>query len=588
MKKVTFLMCALVACLIQVKAQEPQFVTTEPTNRNVFVEEFTGRLCPYCPIGQVGVNEIMAQYPERVFSANLHAQSSLSPTNYPNLNTEKGGNIYYEYVDGGIPAAVVNRAQNETVHPATAVFVAEVEKQLSQVAEVNVGGRVIINPNTRMATITVEAYYTNNSASDKNYLTIYMIQDSILGSQSGGSSYNPDQMLGNQYVHMHTLRDIITDTWGDEIAPTTANTLITKTYEYEIPETIGSPNGVEVDMDNIHFVAFVTEKKQGTSSSPILNVAQLHSVYGTQDPIFAYFKSIDVESNISCSTHKSITLQFVNGGTEEITSLKYEINIDGVVNQFSWEGNLPSYQIVSFSEELDIPVGNINAQINIIEVNGTAYEHSQNNSLFGESWIDAYFQGAENEFKIDIMQDKLGQQITWELILSDNTVLASGGPYGTLLSNGVKLHRTKVNVPNNECMKFVIYDDGGDGLNNGSGEGYYKITDSEGNVIIESDGKFKDIAYHNISTKEGYASVDEMTTQAFDVFPNPVNEILNVKGENIRQIAIYNALGMLVKSIECNDDFVNINVDDLQNGMYFVNVIDNSGRMTTTKISVLH
>ena len=36
-------------------------------------------------------------------------------------------------------------------------------------AECNVGGRVIINKKTRMATLSLEVYYTANSAANKNY-----------------------------------------------------------------------------------------------------------------------------------------------------------------------------------------------------------------------------------------------------------------------------------------------------------------------------------------------------------------------------------------------------------------------------------
>ena len=51
--------------------------------------------------------------------------------------------------------------------------------------------------------------------------------------------------------------------------------MVTKTYEYAIPEIIGDPNGVTVDLDNIYFIAFVTEKYQGMPTRPILNVNRL-------------------------------------------------------------------------------------------------------------------------------------------------------------------------------------------------------------------------------------------------------------------------------------------------------------------------
>ena len=93
-----------------------------------------------------------------------------------------------------------------------------------------------------------------------------MSQDSILGSQAGAETFNPQQMIGDQYVHMHTVRDYITETWGYEITTTTAGSLITKTYTYQIPEYIGEPNGVEVDLNNLHFIAFVSDLRTSKST----------------------------------------------------------------------------------------------------------------------------------------------------------------------------------------------------------------------------------------------------------------------------------------------------------------------------------
>lgn len=586
MKKFTFLMCAILAGLLKVNAQEPQFVSTEQKGRNVLIEEFTGRNCGYCPYGQAYVNTIVALYPEQVFMVNLHAKSSLSPTSYPNLNTDKGAEVYMEFnANGGIPAATVNRGK--TIHPTEALPL--VNSQLSEMAECNVDGKVLINEETRTATVMVEVYYTSDVTS-KSYLTVMMTQDSIFGYQSdygpqlNGAPFNPEQMIGNQYVHMHTIRDYITEVWGDEIAPATAGTLITRTYTYQIPESIGTPNGVEVDMSDIHFLATVAK---GQKNVPIINVNDLKTIMVADADNFPYFASVKVESNVSCSTEQTAVFELVNGGKQELTSLKYEVKIAGNTTQLTWEGSIPSYSSEIIEEELIIPVGNQKVEISIVEVNGSAYEYQTAITVVNDGWIDAYFPEAENEFKIDIVQDKYGNEITWELINSNEEVLASGGPYSTLVANGIKLHRTKVVVPNNECVKFIIRDSGKNGLNNGAGEGYYKITDSENNTIVKSDGKFTEEASHNISTKEGYVSVEEMTNETYQVYPNPVKDILTIEGENLEQVSVFNTMGQLLKTVKCNGNVVNVNVSDLQNGMYIVNVIDNNGEVSSKKVSVL-
>ena len=245
MKNTTFLFFALLACSLTLKAQ--QFVSTMPSNRNVVLEEFTGRTCSYCPDGHVIANSIQADYPDRFWSVNIHSDGYNSLTSYPNLNTDKGNQIRAAFNAETFPRGVINRSTPGAI--SRDVWDSYVEAQMNQAAECNVGGKVMIDPETRVASILVEVYYTTNSLVNENYLTVVMLQDSIIGSQSY-AQVNPEQWMGgDQYCHMHILRDVVTDVMGDAISPTTQGALVVRSYEYQIPETIGYPNGVAVDQE---------------------------------------------------------------------------------------------------------------------------------------------------------------------------------------------------------------------------------------------------------------------------------------------------------------------------------------------------
>lgn len=272
MKKITLAIFALLAMSFSLKAQ--QYVSTTPANRNVILEEFTGRSCTWCPSGHLIANQIMASHPGRVWAINVHA-GGFSPTTYPNLNTTDSETIRAGFGVTSFPTGVVNRSTSSSIGRDQWNSVSNT--QLGQAAECNLGGVVNINPQTRVATITVEVYYTGNSTQSTNYLTVAMLQDSIMGSQTGMNN-NPAQVINGQYCHMHVLRDIITDNaWGEAISPTTQGSLITRTYSYTIPQTIGSPNGVEVDLSNVFFLAWVSEQYQGTPTRPILNACELEN-----------------------------------------------------------------------------------------------------------------------------------------------------------------------------------------------------------------------------------------------------------------------------------------------------------------------
>lgn len=248
--------------------------------RKVLIETFTGKNCGYDPDAHKIANELAAANPGRVFPINIHC-GGFSPTSYPNMNTTVGTEMMNAYNVQGFPCGNINRNSESPI--SRSQWSSETYNQLSQMTEVNVSGLVKINPLVRVAEITVDLEYVSSGNYNTNYLTVMMLQDSIWGSQSGGSS-NPEQYVNGQYCHMHVLRDIITPTWGDAVSPTTAGTHITKTYIYEIPEIIGDPNGVDVDLNNIYFLAFVTEAYQGTPTRPVLNVDKLELVNDNENP----------------------------------------------------------------------------------------------------------------------------------------------------------------------------------------------------------------------------------------------------------------------------------------------------------------
>ena len=583
MKKLTFLMCAVLACFIKVNAQTPQYVTTEPQKRNVLIEELTGRNCQACPNGHKIANQVSANNPDRAWSVNIHA-GGYAPTDYPNLRTTDGNAIHNAFpVTIGYPSAMVNRTDREPYTSSSWTSLAAAQLKLD--AELNIGGQAVINPATRTATITVEVYYTADSKESTNYLTVMMLQDSILGSQSGATS-NAAQVVNGTYCHMHILRDVVTENvFGDAITPTTAGTLITKQYVYNIPEVIGDPNGVDVDLKNIHFLAFVTEE----SEMPILNVNELPTVEGVDEPIYPFIKSVKQEDIITCTKEKKFTVSLSNIGTEEITSMKFEIAVDGgETMEQEWTGNIPVFGNLNLDMFVEIPFGEHNVSFKIVEANNTEYTFEKSVVAKCEEWIQLELDDTEEyaELKLELAQDRWGNQITWEVVGHNDEVIVSGGPYAVLTASGIKVNEETIRIPAGECSMFVIEDNVGNGITGSFGEGYYKIYDKNGNVLVESDGNYGSGEYHVIYVHGGKVAVDEVVKQSYNIFPNPVKDILTVSGEDMKQVVVYNAMGQMVKSVNCNENTVQINVEDLQNGMYFVNVVNNNGEMTTSKVVV--
>lgn len=583
MKKFTFALISLLTLAFSVNAQ--QYVSTEPANRNVILEEFTGRGCGYCTDGHRIANQIMAANPGRVWAINIHA-GGYAQSSYPNMITTDGNTIHGGFSISGYPTGVVNRTTAAGIDRGQ--WTGQANTQLNQAAECNVAGIARINPETRLATITVEVYYTGNSSVSENYLTVAMLQDSILGSQSDYGNYNPTQWLNGQYVHMHILRDVITPSaWGEAISPTTAGTLITKTYEYQIPEVIGSPNGVDVVLDHIFFLAWVSERTQGQATRPILTACELEKTTLTDEPIYPAMGAVTQIIAASCTMEKDFDFSVANIGTETLTSLKFNAEVADMSYEFEWTGELPSGENTKMEFSMAVPYGNYVGTLRITEANGQAFENSTVFLAESQEWAEVDAEGDETDIKVYIVQDQFGEQITWDIINSAGDIVASGGPYQHLIGSG----STQVNVGNvngiatNECYLFRIYDSNGNGICCNYGNGYYYLKDANGNRFIEGAGDYGEGTTNLFSIHKHGDAVNEAMSSSFNIYPNPANSKIYVDGEDVGAVEVYNSLGQKVATVE-GSERTSVDVTSFENGVYVVRVITNEGAVTTQKVTI--
>ena len=556
------------------KAQE--YVSTQPQNRNVLIEEFTGRNCGYCPDGHRIANLIVANNPGRVWAVNIHA-GGYSPVTYPNMNTNDGTAITSGFGIGGFPAGHVNRSTAEDL--GRNQWESHTNTQLAQQAEVNVAGFVTLNHTTRTAEITVEVYYTANSSQSTNYLTIMMLQDSILGSQSG-NYYNPSQMLNGQYVHQHVLRDVVTSTWGDEISPTTAGTLITKNYTYQIPESIGVPNGVEVDLNNILFLAFVSEKYDGTPTRPILNVCEIEGL----EPIIYNVEICQGESynengfNINNPAPGTYQDSYVNeDGRSVILNLTVYPTHERSLQTSICEGNDFHYGVFHF----EAPEAGVHTQEHVFSsVHGCdslvimtltvhpSYEQEITAEICeGEDYKENGFNltnlsaGTYNEtleFETDhdcdsIVNLTLTVHEAPIVDIEGNTTITQGEST-TLTANGADSYvwstgetTSSITVSPEETTKYSVV-----GTTNGC--------EAESEITV------------NVTV--GVSENDALNAK---IYPNPTQGELNVRCAGMREITVFMPNGQTIEKINVNDDNYTLNMNNYKSGVYYLRITTENG-----------
>ena len=83
--------------------------------------------------------------------------------------------------------------------------------------------------------------------------------------------------------------------------------------------------------------------------------------------------------------------------------------------------------------------------------------------------------------------------------------------------------------------------------------------------------------------------VDEnLYSVTVNVWPNPATSTVNIKGENLDALYMYNSVGQLVLTYDISnlDEQTTIDVSGFNSGIYFINVISQNGRSVLKKVVV--
>ena len=88
--------------------------------------------------------------------------------------------------------------------------------------------------------------------------------------------------------------------------------------------------------------------------------------------------------------------------------------------------------------------------------------------------------------------------------------------------------------------------------------------------------------YESASSEEVcvvYTDIDEIESKIF-ITPNPADNFVRISGVNVKEVNIYNSLGILIDRFEVENNTINIDVEDYNSGIYFVNIQTENGSVT--------
>lgn len=288
----------------------------------------------------------------------------------------------------------------------------------------------------------------------------------------------------------------------------------------------------------------------------------------TFEPYFDNDVALNNVSNLkgmNCSGLAQPTVEMTNFGNNPITTADFEIIVNGEpVATATWNGNLPIYETaevnlgeVSFAVEAQNTM-----EVRVLSVNGTSDQGAANNNA------SATFVGtgdiAGKTLKLTVKTDGNPGETTWRLTnLETGTVVLEGGPY----DQANHKYEEVLEIAENGCYDFTIYDAGGDGI---TGNGYYTLKAS-GQTLFAG-GDFSD-SESNEFYYEVVADVPEHGDFAMGVYPNPTTGIVNVITTGLQKIAVYNMAGQCVIEGLC-EGTLQLDLKPFGSGVYAIKAGD--------------
>ncbi|MFM7340080.1 MAG: Omp28-related outer membrane protein, partial [Bacteroidota bacterium] len=211
-------------------------VSNAQSKRRVYIEEYTGAWCQYCPNGAVAFEELGKQYTEEeVIMVAVHQNDGMSMSNQGD---------FQPYING-VPSGSVNRIYNGVGPQTWAGYIPGIISQDAAV-EVNLKN-VSFNSGTRRVTCQLEAK-VNRDITGSVRVNVVVIEDSVVGSGSQFDQVNafntqaghPFYQRGNpvkNYAHRHVGRFYADGTWGATgVIPDNpkAGSVYTKNYSFTV------------------------------------------------------------------------------------------------------------------------------------------------------------------------------------------------------------------------------------------------------------------------------------------------------------------------------------------------------------------
>lgn len=574
MRKIAFVSIVLGLLTLNLSAQEGVFVDKTPQNRKALFEEFTGLHCPNCPAGHKEAALIEETYPGECFFVNIHAGTLAVPrSKETDLRSAYGETLATRMGVSSIPSVSVNRhlfpGESGLTTSNKNSWWNHVQEALDMSACANIAAKATLNWQSRELSVEVQLYYTAPSATEKNRIHVFLVQDNIVGQQDG-SAANPAQVLADgSYLHRHVLRDVLTGINGDEVTTVAEGSMVTRTYTKTLPEIY---TNIPVDFLQLQLIAFVTENED----REVINACRAELSF-TDGPEYVFamedFSPID---HATCNNDIRLAFDLQNYNQQEVNDVTFRFTTpSGRSQEYTAQlGRLAvggRARIETLPIALDKGGADENLQVQVVAANGKPLSALQ--EAVSTVVRKDFYVVDEPEITLNVWQDRWGSEISWVFTDQNGQTVAEEDSYTDLNSNGTQKHSHNLTLPHG-CNTFVIRDAAKDGINNICGEGHLEILRQDGSRLVSSDGTYADslvwmLRYSPVSNEE------PDFLQSLRMAPNPNNGSFQVELPEAACIEVFSLNGIRLQRLDAPAGVTTLNI--AQSGVYVLRFSTQAG-----------
>ncbi len=591
MNKITKLFAAGLLFAPAVTIAQNGSVSTTPEKKTAVLEEYTGNYCTYCPQGHTIAADIEQNYKAITLKIQTGGFSGTDPVFGGTLKTQDGELIAAPFDSQGYPNGTVSRrtsyagiGRGDWESAVSAINGEDAPVNLNIVSSIDVANRTL--------DVDVEYYYTATEANATNYLHIGYYQDNIAAYQydpgfNPGGFYLLDETI---YEFDHAFRAMVNGTWGEVINTTAATNTGTVSHQITLPAAFST---FDVEPGAIKVFAYMTTTNQGE----ILNATKATPTYSN----FPDTEEIEViwatsEKNENCNGQAGSYAPKIlmnTHGSNDLASFDVDYSINGTPSSYSYGGS-PVKHNEKFVVTLD-PASytwgaNNTLTLTASNPNGQTDANASNNGA-NANWSAGTTNKNATLIRIDAKVDQYGDsESTWELYDGSGTKIAQSGKLTKSTTNKSDI----IEIPNGtDCYTLKLIDTYGDGWGSGNWAKIYDKSNGANTLLKTLDAA--DMTYNFTGAIEltSVLSVNENAISNFNIYPNPsngnTNVEFNVASSNNTTVSVINTLGQVVLNNNLGNvngtQRININGENLENGIYFVNITIGD-KTTTQKLTI--